>query len=328
MTNAKTEAIKSYSRQRNSLYMSKRRLEILKDLNLEEDELHFFENSINRHTIPITQSEVDNFELNNPSQQQQQSDNIENQYVKLEGNIETSWLISRTQALNKCFEEENFIGAAFQIEKFFIYIGSQDSKNNGRIEKFVRCGLVPKLINTVRNYFFDEWLNSKYNFNLKFLPPKIFKNLIFLVKEGYKCEADFQQYQHNDLKKKEIKVIKDIISILCIVSSGNDNQIMELYQCKYFEILPKMIHLKQSKIMLDSVLTLANILGCNPAKFKPLLDRENLLDQIVDFLQENSTIFVHKEASKNITFLLSNYCLRGGSTTGNVNFFLLGLIQY
>jgi hypothetical protein len=68
MTNAKTEAIKSYSRQRNSLYMSKRRLEILKDLNLEEDELQFFEKSINRHTIPITQSEVDNFELNNPSQ--------------------------------------------------------------------------------------------------------------------------------------------------------------------------------------------------------------------------------------------------------------------
>lgn len=73
-------------------------------------------------------------------------------------------------------------------------------------------------------------------------------------------------------------ILKDIITILCIVSSGSEPQIMDLYHSQYFEILVKLIHVKEFKIMIDSVLTIANILGCNPVKFKPLLDKIGFLD--------------------------------------------------
>jgi hypothetical protein len=40
---------------------------------------------------------------------------MEKSYLELSGELETNWLIARTEALNKCFHSENFIGAAYQI---------------------------------------------------------------------------------------------------------------------------------------------------------------------------------------------------------------------
>lgn len=67
------------------------------------------------------------------------------------------------------------------------------------------------------------------------------------------------------------------------------------------------------------MLTIANICGCSPKRFKPLIDRENFLHEITTFLGENSDIFVHEKARKNITFLLSNYCLEAGKVGENVS---------
>jgi hypothetical protein len=75
--------------------------------------------------------------------------------------------------------------------------------------------------------------------------------------------------------------------ILAIVSSGAEPQILELYQTRYFELLPKLIHIKEYKIMLTVMLTIANICGCNPNKFKPLLNKYELLENISTFLSRN-----------------------------------------
>jgi hypothetical protein len=72
------------------------------------------------------------------------------------------------------------------------------------------------------------------------------------------------------------------------------------------------MHIKDYKLMNTIMLTIANVLGCNPMKFKGELDRHDLLENICLFLKQNGNIFVHEKARKNITFLLSNYCLAVG----------------
>lgn len=84
--------------------------------------------------------------------------------------------------------------------------------------------------------------------------------------------------------------------ILSIVTSGSESQIWELQTSGYFELLPKMIHIRDYKLMTMVMLSIANILGCNPMKFKPGLDKYGLLNNLCLFLKENSNIFVHEKA--------------------------------
>jgi hypothetical protein len=65
-------------------------------------------------------------------------------------------LISRSQVLVKALDECNFPGAAFQFKKFYLYMSTPRARELGRVEKFVRCGLLKKMADLIKNYFFTN----------------------------------------------------------------------------------------------------------------------------------------------------------------------------
>lgn len=161
MKETRSKAFNKYGRQRRNLFMAQRRLEILKSLDFNENDLQAINNQVNRHNF-VTNDQINHYESNNRPNSEESYNQIEESYLQLTGELETDWLIARTQALNNCFEKENFAGAAFQIQKFYVYLSNDDIKFNGRIQKFVRCGLIRRLVELIKNYFF-ETINSKFD---------------------------------------------------------------------------------------------------------------------------------------------------------------------